>query len=392
MKANFGFSGAAARQFGRWLVLGLCLALLGPWAREVWQVFLLPAFSPFVAGCGALAARTAGAVALLALPVLLLAVFVRRGFCRFLCPTGLLLEQVARLRGGNVPEVPKNFPRLNSAIALLTLGGAAFGYPLFLWLDPLALFNGFLGALRWPLQLATLVTGLGFGLVVLLELLRPGLWCARLCPLCATQEWLVWPRERLQREPPPIAGRRAFLAAGGGVAGAWLVGVVRGKTQPPLRPPGALGEEKISGVCLRCGNCERACPAQIIRPDLGATGLANLLTPTLHFDADYCRETCTKCGEVCPSGALARLPLAEKRRRVIGVAQIDLDLCLLAAGQECTECIKSCPCEALAVQSNDGGFSTQPVLDPKKCNGCGACECNCPVRPRRAIRVTPVSL
>ncbi len=367
-------------------MLVLCLALLGPWMREAWQHFLLPAFSPFVAGCGALAARTVGTVALLVLPVLLLVLLVRRGFCRFACPTGLLLELVARLRGADAPDVPKKFPRLNSVIALLTLGGAALGYPLLLWLDPLALFNGFLGAWRWPLQLVTLAAGVPLVVVLVLELIRPGLWCARLCPLGATQEWLAWPRERLQGEPPPIAGRRAFLAAGGGAVGVLLVGVARGQQQP-LRPPGALGAEKFSGVCLRCGNCERACPARIIRPDLGATGLANLLTPTLRFATDYCRENCTQCLEVCPSGALARLPLEQKRRHIIGRAQLDLDSCLLAAGQECTECIKSCPFEALAVQSKDGGFSTQPVLDAAKCNGCGACEANCPVRPRRAIRV-----
>jgi ferredoxin-type protein NapF len=379
---------ARTRQLGRWLVLALCLAALGPWAREAWQLFLLPAFSPFVAAGGALAARALGAVTLLALPVLILVVLVRRGFCRYACPTGLLLELIARLRGTNAPEIPKKFPRLNSAIALLTFGGATLGYPLFLWLDPLALFNGFLGALRWPFQLATLVTGIGFGVLVMLELLRPGLWCARLCPLGATQEWLVWPRERMQGGPPPIAGRRAFLAAGGGAVGVWLVGVARGKSQPPLRPPGALGEGRFSGVCIRCGNCERVCPSRIIQPDLGAAGLASLLTPTLRFSADYCRENCTRCLEVCPSGALARLTLEQKRKHVIGLARLDLDICLLAAGQECTECIKSCPFEALAVQSAEGGFFTQPVLELKKCNGCGACEANCPVRPRRAIRIS----
>jgi ferredoxin len=27
-------------------------------------------------------------------------------------------------------------------------------------------------------------------------------------------------------------------------------------------------------------------------------------------------------------------------------------------------------------------------VDSRKCNGCGACESVCPVRPQRAIRVT----
>jgi len=365
-------------------VFALVLLLVGPWVSGKSFFFQLPAFSPFVAACGALGAHALGVVTLLALPVLVLALFVRRGFCRYGCPTGLLLDLVARLRGKNTPPVPESFPRLNVWIALGTLGGAALGYPLLLWLDPLALLNGFLGAWRWPVDAALLVAGLGLPLVLLLEVLRPGLWCARLCPLGATQELLA------QREAPPREDRRAFLATGCGLTGALIVGLVGGKNAAPLRPPGALDEEHFSGVCIRCGNCTRVCPSRIIHPGLGATGLANLLTPALHFDTDYCRENCQRCTQVCPSGALPRLTLAEKLKHVIGSARIDLNTCLLAAGQECTECIKSCPFEALAVQSKDGGFSTQPVLDPKKCNGCGACEANCPVRPRRAIHVVHV--
>ena len=374
----------------RWCVFASVLLLVGPWVSGKSFFFQLPAFSPFVAACGALGAGALGVVTLLALPVLGLALFVRRGFCRYVCPTGLLLDLVARLRGKNAPRPPENFPRLNVWIALLTLGGAAFGYPLLLWLDPLALLNGFLGAWRWPVDAALLGTGVGLPLLLLLELLRPGLWCARLCPLGATQELLAWPRRRVQKETPPSAGRRAFLAAGCGAAGALLAGAARGKSPAPLRPPGALDEKKFSGVCIRCGNCERACPARIIRPALGAAGLANLLTPTLSFSTDYCRETCHRCTQVCPSGALPRLTLTEKNKHAIGGARVELDLCLLADGRECTECIKSCPFDALSIQSKDGGFSTQPSVDLKKCNGCGACEASCPVRPRRAIRVVHV--
>ena len=92
--------------------------------------------------------------------------------------------------------------------------------------------------------------------------------------------------------------------------------------------------------------------------------------------------------EMKASGALTRLTLDQKVKQVIGVARIELDRCLLANGQECTECLKCCPFDALTIHSKDGGFSTEPSVDLKKCTGCGACETSCPVRPRRAIRVT----
>jgi len=371
----------------RWIILAVTMLLSGPWLRDPITAVIIPALSPFVALASLIALRKAGAVALLALPVLLLALLIPRGFCRFVCPTGLLLELARRLRGVESPKPPEKIPTLNLWIALLTFGGAIIGYPLLLWLDPLALFSGFFGVWRWPLGAATLLAGIGLPLVVLLEWLRPNHWCARICPLGATQDLLAWPRWRTQQAQPPIAGRRAFLATGVGAVGALLIGAVRGKAATPLRPPGAISEKKFSGVCIRCGNCERVCPAHIICPDLGATGLANLLTPTLHFDDDYCRENCQRCMQICPSGALTRLPLDQKIKHVIGCARIELDICLLANGQECTECLKSCPFDALITQSKDGGFSTQPMVNPKKCNGCGACETNCPVRPRRSIRV-----
>ena len=352
---------------------------------------IIPALSPFIAVSSLIALRTAGAVALLALPVLLLALLIPRGFCRFVCPTGLLLELAGRLRGVESAKQLENFSTLNLWIALLTFGGAVIGYPLLLWLDPLALFSGFFGMWRWPLGAATLLAGIGLPFVVLLEWLRPNHWCARICPLGATQDLLAWPRRRTRQKPPPIAGRRAFLVTGVGAVGALLVEAVRGKAATSLRPPGAITEKKFSGVCIRCGNCERVCPAHIIHPDFGATGLANLLTPTLHFFDDYCRENCQRCTQVCPSGALTRLPHDQKIKYVIGCARIELDICLLANGQECIECIKCCPFGALAIASKDGGFSTQPVLDLKKCNGCGACEANCPVRPCRAIRIFPAT-
>ncbi len=388
------------RQMVRWGVLLSAVVLAWPWPAGSGASVILPSLSPHAALAGALALRACGILTLLAAPVLVLAVLFPRWFCRHGCPVGLLLECVERVHATPLQRW-RRLPAIGNGILLATLGGACLGYPVFLWLDPLALFQGFLNSWRAPLGCAALVTGLGLPLVLLLNLAWPRLWCQRLCPLGAMQELLAvpgrWGRRLARREAAspqkerrgPPQTRRWFLAGFAVGGGVFCARLAAGHSQPPLRPPGSVDEFRFTGLCLRCGNCAQACPARIIQPDLGASGIAGLLTPTLRFDADYCREDCHRCNAVCPSGAITRMSLSEKQRRVIGPAQLDLEICLLAQGRECTACIRRCPYAALHLETSTDGFSTQPRLETAKCTGCGACEAICPVRPRRAIRVLP---
>lgn len=374
------------------------VALAWPWRTESSTSVILPALSPFVAGAGAISARTAGVLGLLAAPVLLLALVFPRWLCRHGCPVGLLQEMLERLRP-NAPARWAKWPGIGQWLVGLTFGGALLGYPLFLWLDPLAIFHGFLNACRQPLAAATLLTGLGLPLLLLLDAALPRLWCQRICPLGAAQDLLALPRRRLRarsrcQEPDRVEagaesnrGRRWFLSCVAGAAGALGLRHTRGQGDPPLRPPGSLDAGRFTGVCVRCGNCAQVCPSRIIQPDFGSSGVAGFLTPRLRFDTDYCREDCHRCSAVCPSGAIARVSLADKRRRIIGRAVVDVNLCLLAQGRECTACIQKCPYQAIAMHSADGGFSNEPRVIADRCNGCGACEAVCPTRPERAIQV-----
>lgn len=373
---------AMARRTARWVVLVIAIALAWPPSSGRTTSVILPALSPYVAICAAIASHALSILVLFAIPVLVLSLVTRRWFCSHACPVGLMQEVIQRLRPRTSACWVK-CPALGHWLLLLTVGGAFLGYPLFLWLDPLAIFNGFLNAWRRPVAIITLITGLGLPLLLLLELAIPRLWCRRICPLGAAQDLLA--RRRIAAVP----GRRWFLAGCAGAAGALAAKAVRAQSLPPLRPPGSLRERQFMGTCVRCGNCAQACPARIIHPSFAQGGIAGLLTPHIRFDTDYCREDCNRCNLVCPSGAIARLSLTDKRSRRIGVAVIDLDLCLLAAGRECTACIQKCPYQALRIESPDGGFSSEPRLIPDRCNGCGACQVACPTQPK-AIRIAPI--
>jgi ferredoxin-type protein NapF len=335
----------------------------------------------------------------------------RRWFCRWMCPTGLLTEQTGRLGrrfGRRCPSVPS----AGQWIACITLGGALLGYPVFLWLDPLALLAGPFGLLANVTGAAIWWTASGLLIVLLLSMIWPGLWCHRLCPLGATQDLLVrlspvagrmrsgagQPAAGEVAEPvarPSAAAansgmsRRAALGALAGVGWAAAARPLHGQVPPPLRPPGALEDVEFAGMCLRCGNCIRACPANIIRPDLLEHGLAGFLAPVVRFDGDYCREDCTRCAAVCPSGALRPLRLTDKPTVLMGVARVNLDLCVLLDNRECWACRNYCPYDAVSFVWSDDVYTLTPVVDADKCPGCGACELACPTQPEKAILIYP---
>jgi len=317
--------------------------------------WLAPALSPFLAVASAIAVRSAWAV-LPAVPMLALLAFRRRFWCRRLCPLGLIPEYCGKLRKSRaVPVVP----RLGWGFALATLAGAVVGYPLFLWMDPLALYSGML-------NLSTLAMA-AIPALMLIGFLFPGAWCGKLCPLGATQDLLA---ARPRRSEVPF--RRGFLAVG---AGAVVAAVAPRRS--PSRPPGSVAA--FSGACIRCGSCVRACPTGIIRQATDWRDAAGLLAPTLHFTGrNYCLQDCNRCGEVCPSGAIRHLPLAEKNRQVIGIATIDHSACLLSEETECGVCVPRCPRGAIVDTFSAATYTAAVKVLRERCNGCGACVGICP--------------
>jgi MauM/NapG family ferredoxin protein len=272
-------------------------------------------------------------------------------------------------------------------------------------MDPLAFFNSAFSVYTATNVLSGIFSLAGLTILLLIALTSGDLWCARICPLGGTQELLASIKsilgsygkpKTLQTQETVKDGnafsttRRGFLAIAAGVGmGLWAERNGRARAEnAPLRPPGAIEEDEFAGQCVRCGNCIRTCPLKIIHPDTGQAGFAGLLAPIVRYEKEYCVEECNACTKVCPSGALQNLNLKQKHRYVIGEALLDASLCFLVRGvNDCDICVRSCPFDAVQIYWDEDLYVAYPVVDPLKCNGCGACEVYCPTGDVKAIRV-----
>ena len=163
----------------------------------------------------------------------------------------------------------------------------------------------------------------------------------------------------------PDLSRRGFIAAGGGLllVSMWEVGGLAGADRNPLliRPPGALDEDRFLARCLRCGQCMRVCPGNIIHPALLEAGVQGLWTPAVNFriGRSGCQPNCIACGQVCPTAAIRPLSLEEKLGtgdfadqgpNRIGTAFVDRGRCLpWAMDRPCLVCQECCPVSPKAI-------------------------------------------
>lgn len=151
----------------------------------------------------------------------------------------------------------------------------------------------------------------------------------------------------------------------------------------PVLPPGSLGSTHFSSRCTGCQLCVSACPNSVLAShDNGG----NMLQAAMRFEHGFCRTNCTKCGEVCPTGAIRQITKEEKSAIQIGRAVINPDTCVtITDNVPCTACQRSCPAGCISLVGD--GEIKRPAIDAEKCTGCGACEFHCPTRPVASIQV-----
>jgi len=184
------------------------------------------------------------------------------------------------------------------------------------------------------------------------------------------------------QRPPSLAGevtspdvsRRGFvLSLVGGLTGIWAarLGNKLGSNwyNKTIRPPGALEEEEFLKRCIKCGQCMRVCPTNVIQPAGIHGGLENLWTPVLNnrIGSSGCQLNCVACGQVCPTSAIRPITLSEKLGIddfaeagpiKIGTAFFDRNRCLpWAMNKPCIVCQENCPVSPKAIYTEEY-FST----------------------------------
>jgi ferredoxin len=456
-------------------------------AKEVLPADSILIIDPLVSLSTALAAKSWVWSLTFAGIILVIGVFIPRGFCGYICPLGTLIDLFDWVIGKRVTRFRvaddgwwvhiKYYLLLGTLIASM-FGVLVSGYVaaipvvtrgmLFLF-EPLQT-----GSMRGWHQVAPMNAGhfvsIGLFFIVLgLGLFKPRFWCKYVCPsgavfslgnlfrvserkvestcincnkcveicpfdaikpdfttrtsdctlcqtcggVCPTQAIKFverWNKVELKVENDPPThetrlGRRGFLSLAAGTAAAVAGGVgITAVTKTfganlhdpnaylPVRPPGSVPEKEFLEMCIRCGECFKVCPSNVLQAMGFQQGLEGLWTPRVVADWAGCESSCNACGQVCPTGAIRALPLEEKKVARMGLAIVNEQTCLPYAGREaCQLCVDECVAagydaieftrvgtemDELGAPIEGSGF-VAPVVLADKCVGCGLCQTRC---------------
>ncbi len=231
--------------------------------------------------------------------------------------------------------------------------------------------------------------------------------CIDSCPQGGLKYRFAWGRKASPSASGPSQnGRRAFITGTAVAVGAAALKDVEARAQEaakkvdggftellpkqaperaiPITPPGSKSLEHFYQHCTACQLCVAQCPNNVLKP---SGDLNHLMQPEMGFEKGWCRPECTRCSELCPTGAIAKIGREEKTQYHVGTAQVNRELCLTENDTHCGKCAQVCPVGAIQMVPADGHKFHIPSVNQELCIGCGACEYYCPVRPLSAITV-----
>ncbi len=255
--------------------------------------------------------------------------FIPRFFCRVLCPLGALLGTLSRFALWRIERDPHKCTDCD--LCLTSCEGAS---------DP-------------QTQLRKSECFVCFN-------------CIEDCPHDALSFKFVPPKHH-EVASPDLSLRTGVLAA---VTGFLFYPFARaaGKTTKDfsagnmIRPPGSCEEFEFLERCIKCDQCIRVCPTNVLQPyHFDLQNIESLWTPVMNFRMGYCQLHCTACGEVCPTGAIQRIGVERKLGLgeyasegpiVLGTAHYDLGRCLpWSMKKPCVVCEEVCPTSPKAIYS-----------------------------------------
>jgi len=204
-----------------------------------------------------------------------------------------------------------------------------------------------------------------------------------------------------KNDSKPDTSKRAFLAITAMVASAATVEAAEKKIEETSaalqnksahtrktspKPAGSKSIKHFDQHCTGCQLCVANCPNGVLRP---SAKFGNLMQPEMSFERGYCRPECTKCSEVCPSGAICKITAPQKSSTQIGHAVWVKESCVVITDKvSCGNCARHCPAGAIRMVANEFGKKLKvPSVNAEKCIGCGSCEYHCPALPVSAIYV-----
>ncbi|MBV2245994.1 MAG: 4Fe-4S dicluster domain-containing protein [Lentimicrobium sp.] len=365
-------------------VVAIALALPFGW-RELTGLYAW--FSPFIMFNSIFMLKTLAWLNALGFLIFIISFFRKRWFCHTLCPVGLGCDFFSGMSHRKHFSLHK-VPLLGRWLALISFGAAFTGIPLFILLDPMAIFNGFFSLLFTPFSVVVFLSLLVLPLLLLIHVIFPGIWCMRLCPLGGILDEVAnlraiatrYKKRNIYRGQFINTERRLFIAGGIGMLAG--LAIPQWLHQIPVnyfRPPSSAEPDVFNNLCIRCGNCIKACPTHIIIPHLDRNNITSWMTPEISFrNNGYCLEDCILCGSVCPSGAIRPFSVGKKRKLYIGRVKINMGKCLLTDYAECDRCKAVCHYNAIEIVPGDQPLVMTPSVDIIKCVGCGACVAVCP--------------